>query len=333
MRPSTSEIYARQPAVQPSGGKPLKPMPRGVVPISFVSRTAVALARIQLPWVTSFGCVDSWELIEATKGTYDWSFIDAEVNRAQVEGKTLVVRLKTNFDGGSTGNPDWLWTDASPPGPCLKRSIADGVNTYDAYEPWLTTWQAPFATFLRAFAERYEGNQTVAVVYVGGYNMKATEITAANGGLTWDSGYDRGAWAARIIETLDLYARLFPTTRIQFAGGHTIIPSGTWYDIFDASLNILRTRRYRNLILGLNNMDDNLHAVHVITHNMVQTSPVPRFFEIDSLTAATEAKALIAANDSIAKGASYILVANEDWTADANWASSGVLDWPRYGYP
>jgi hypothetical protein len=132
---------------------------------------------------------DEWKLIEPTPGSYDFDWLDGQIDRAKGLGKQITL-------GVYTGNNSPTWLDASR---------VDNVPI-----PWDPDVTVAHNQMVAELGERYRGETAIAAVHISGPATDHSLEMHYPNGLTNVPGYSD----ARIVDTwkaaIDAYAGAFP---------------------------------------------------------------------------------------------------------------------------
>ncbi len=141
----------------------------------------------------------AWLVLNPAEGIYDWSALDAELERAVSQGKQYSFRVQT-MSGGTFGGekvPDWVLRAGA-------TLTASGGPDYSN-----CTYQEKWAEFVDALIARYDGNLSIAYIDISGYGDfnewswgDQTEWDDA-----WATASITGAYDPADFETLDGQAR------------------------------------------------------------------------------------------------------------------------------
>jgi len=182
-----------------------------------------------------------WNEIEASPGTFDWSFVDNEIAKAVTYGKKVSLQ--------PLGEPDWM------AGLGVEQYYYIDNNTYHSTYGqvvsnsivWDPIYVARYQNFIHAMAVKYAGNPTVSYVNtVGGYFSRGFPTTVVTDTTTLATApfyiafpYNADTLAILIEAQIDYYMSLFPNTPLWCsvdyvpfelqASGHTINYLATLY--------------------------------------------------------------------------------------------------------
>jgi len=118
------------------------------------------------PDVDGISLRTGWEHVEPSDGSYDWSYLDAEIAKAKNAGKKVLIRV---IDSG-TNIPAWVIAESKAAGePTFSFKISDPYASHNGKvitQPvfWAPTLLANKAKLMAAFGARYNANPTVAIV-------------------------------------------------------------------------------------------------------------------------------------------------------------------------
>ncbi len=159
----------------------LKPQPSGIydllvgAPITgMVDLTNNPL--LDNPNVDGYRFKSGWARIQPDgPDTYNWDQIDAAIAIAAAHGKKLSISI-----GAGIVTPDWVYN--TPPlvykYPIIETDPATGLSIGNEPLPWDTAYQAKWATFLAAYAARYDKNPNCSYIVMGGF-MQVITMTLA----------------------------------------------------------------------------------------------------------------------------------------------------------
>ncbi|MEK7636063.1 MAG: fibronectin type III domain-containing protein [Patescibacteria group bacterium] len=125
------------------------------------------------PYVDGLAIRTVWELIEPLEGQYNWSFIDAAINQAQMLGKKASLSI-----AAGKHTPDWVYNygiqtfrfiDGNP---YHKNDFCNEIIIPVPYDPiYLAKWK----NFVRAFGARYNSNPIIVKIRITGVNESTAE--------------------------------------------------------------------------------------------------------------------------------------------------------------
>lgn len=163
-----------------------------------------------------------WDKIEPEAGRYNWAHLDEGLAQAERSGKAVSFSI-----GAGMATPAWVYGQGvgkfqftPPPNPGTGQSPGDMVMPL----PWDERFQAEWGKFIRATAERYDGNPRVAYIVMAGFGplietflvkfpQDMARIQAMGGTEKWVSASER---------IIDLYAAAFKKTPFFIAMGEPI---------------------------------------------------------------------------------------------------------------
>lgn len=105
--------------------------------------------------------VHTWKSIEPTKGTYDWSQIDADIAWAEQTGKQVALHLLWGY------NPPWLAAECPTVSIAWQPPFGKAQVTVMAI-PWTLSYLERVGAVIAAYGARYEGNPRVSHIAMAG---------------------------------------------------------------------------------------------------------------------------------------------------------------------
>jgi hypothetical protein len=149
-----------------------------------------------------------WAFIEPEEGRFNWEMLDTPAQRWIGKGKTTAFRITATENWMPSGTPEWVYRAGA------KYEKVDSFLEPDYGDP---VFLEKVENFVRAMAERYDGDPSTAFVDVGHFGMWGeghTVITTPKHGKSW--GLDV------MQKHIDLYCRHFKKTLLcisdDFAG-------------------------------------------------------------------------------------------------------------------
>jgi Beta-galactosidase len=174
-----------------------------------------------------------WSQLEQQDGQYNWSQIDRDMQPWVAHGKKVIVRISTAgwkqwqppYSG--QGTPQWVF----------KKGVSSVTENDGAIKPqyWNPTFLQYLSTFVRAFANRYDGNAHIMAVEIGvgdgGETSPDTHFNSNPGILQkWKSiGYTNAVWWSTIQRIITIYTSSFHSTRLAIMPNSSFIASNTGY--------------------------------------------------------------------------------------------------------
>ena len=148
----------------------------------------------------------AWSYLEPQEGKFNWSIVDTPAGRWIAKGKQVAFRISCSESGRDQpyATPEWV-RKAGAKG--YRFTPGKGINPDGAI--WEPDYGDPIfleklGNFLKAAAERYDGNPEVAFIDVGSYGV-------------WGEGHTfsstRLVYPAEVVRKhIDLYRKYFPNT-------------------------------------------------------------------------------------------------------------------------
>jgi hypothetical protein len=124
--------------------------------------TPAPTAILSSPLITGISLRTKWTTVENSENTYDWSFIDGEVTKATLAGKSILLRAIS----GGVNVPDWVY-----PKGAQKFSYIDMNSNHPTYGqamtmavPWDPVFLQEKIRFIQAAGVKYSNNSNIKVV-------------------------------------------------------------------------------------------------------------------------------------------------------------------------
>lgn len=185
----------------------LKPALRGLV-----TTNPAYLSKI--PYAEFCSSKPRWSDIEIAPGVYDFAAVDAML------AANPTVKFRLRFMAGIHA-PQWV---KGRSGGAIQHD-PNGPNGGTGLVPrfWTDAYFVDYMAFMRAVAEKYEGNPQVVeipnslttTVYAEPFILAADAATIDR---YWQAGYRRDLVEANLRRSVDWMMTLFPTTRVSLAG-------------------------------------------------------------------------------------------------------------------
>jgi hypothetical protein len=156
-------VAKRYPKLQPA------PFGRGVFAQVRTTRKPTSPDKIEewstTPFIAGAQLSYSWADLEPTEGRYRWDLVESDLEPWAREGKKCWIEIRTaekrDREGGR-GTPRWVFEKGIP------KVGAEGTATYPVF--WDDGYQRLWATFVRAFAKRFDGDPRLEFISTGGYS-------------------------------------------------------------------------------------------------------------------------------------------------------------------
>jgi hypothetical protein len=149
-----------------------------------------------------------WNKVEGVKGQFDWSFLDEGVALAKVSNKKISITIIAGIY-----SPAWVYTDGAA------QFAITHVGVMPS--PWDPVFQADWAAFISAFAQRYDSVPEVAYITMSGPG-RGEELYFVE---TKDDVADLNAvggvqiWVTAAEKIADMYGSTFKQTPVLYATG------------------------------------------------------------------------------------------------------------------
>jgi hypothetical protein len=149
----------------------------------------------------------AWKQLESSKGRYDFSIIESDLNYLNSRNRRLFIQLQdATFSPEYNAVPDYLLSDEFDGGAVLQR----GDNEDDGWtaKRWNEAVQERFAALLFELGERFDGR-------IEGINLQETAIGVTN---ELDSSFTPVKYVAALKTNLLALKKAFPrSTTMQYA--------------------------------------------------------------------------------------------------------------------
>lgn len=163
---------------------------------------------------------ETWSKLEPSDGTFDWSFLDAQVASAKAAGKAIELRVADSYDG----RPAWVMSGVTQVYKYLD------TNTYhSSYNqiltipcPWDTFYLAKKKAMIAAVGARYNSNANVKIVSFGIANAHSDDWAMPHDTATeladWvTAGYTTAKLVGSCNEIIDAAMNAFPSKLAYFS--------------------------------------------------------------------------------------------------------------------
>ena len=142
-----------------------------------------------------------WSSVQPQKNKFVWEILDTPAQRWIDKGKKIAIRISATESWMYYATPKWVFDDGVPGFECDHEVR---LKEPDYGHP---VFLEHVENFVRAMAERYDGNPNVAFIDLGHYGMWGeghTVITSPKHGKTWDIEVQK--------KHIDIYCRHFKKT-------------------------------------------------------------------------------------------------------------------------
>jgi hypothetical protein len=164
-------------------------------------------AFLQNPRFSGAQIMYAWEQLESSKGHYDFSIIEDDLNYLRSQNRRLFIQLQdATFNPKYKGVPAYLLSDEYDGGAIMQR----GENGDEGWtvKRWNPAVQERFAALLMALGERFDGR-------IEGINLQETAIGVTN---ERDSSFTPVKYVAALKTNLVALKKAFPrSTTMQYA--------------------------------------------------------------------------------------------------------------------
>lgn len=169
-------------------------------------RDAAACARLLAdPRIDGIVAGDSWDRLEAVRGSHDWSRIDAALTEARRAGKQATLHLFPAYFGRP---PAWLRGS----GAAFFRAALPGGRAVEAPVPWDGVFLDHWSALISALAAHLDATGLLPAVHAISVAAPVPEMTMAwcRDGRLGDVVYDRAAYLAAWKRMVGVYHRALP---------------------------------------------------------------------------------------------------------------------------
>ena len=198
---------------------------------AFSSGNSAALATD--PDVAGTSLVYYWAQLEPQQGVYRWDLVDKDIAPWAAAGKKVILRVAAagwaSWDktaNSAHGTPAWVYAQG------VKSVTEKDGAVLPQY--WNPAFQSDLATFVHAFAARYDGNPHVALidaaVGIGGETKPDSEKNPNLTALWHTVGYSDPLWWATVAQTISLYTSSFHTTPVAVMPDKTFLDGAPGYN-------------------------------------------------------------------------------------------------------
>ncbi|MDP3735346.1 MAG: beta-galactosidase [bacterium] len=200
--------------------------PRGVFVL--IGRAATPAAVLANPSIAGLVFNRQWELIETSKGTYDWGGLDSQISQAAAAGK--MVRIGIAIGGQHT--PKWVFDEGVTTISFIDRNEFH-QDTYNTSVEIPLFWDPTYLALKKAFIEvagaRYNKNPDVHLVTAACVNPNTDDwvlpARTAKDIQDWkNAGYSSDKIIDACKQIMDATVAAFPNKTIFMAVGP--IPAG-----------------------------------------------------------------------------------------------------------
>lgn len=161
----------------------------------------------------------TWRELEPSEGNYQWQILDDYIGRWAGTGKKIIPHIVIVHN--TTANP--TYPNAVPQyvydaGADFFTVEAQGT-TYVRPVPWDPVFLGKFATFIQAFAARYDGHPEIWNVDITLGRFSTTHLSTAQSSEFQDylaKGYTEQRWSDAIREAVAIYSNAFASTPLRF---------------------------------------------------------------------------------------------------------------------
>jgi len=215
----------------------LKPMLGGLMTRGVPNST-------QAPYLGGFDVVENWADLEPSRGTYDFSFIEARLATARKYGMGIRFRFLAGVNA-----PAWAKAIGGAPMPAYdhQQKVTTTIGRF-----WTGEYQTAWREAQSVLAARYDADPTVREINVSGTGVISAEVmllmskdvvpsTGRTNGSYWlANGYTEAARQAALRADIDFMAARWQHTRLELGldGMQTLDASGRTSSSTSAALSM-----------------------------------------------------------------------------------------------
>jgi hypothetical protein len=155
----------------------------------------------------------NWAKVEPAEGQYDWSYLDEGVALAGSNQKPVSITIVAGLN-----SPSWIYKVGAKP------FHITGLG--DMPQPWDPIFQQYWSAFVAAFAAKYNTNEWVSYVTMGGPG-RTEELYMCNGPVDVQEFYRLGgltAWETAAENICQFYGQQFTGTPFLYSTGQPVPP-------------------------------------------------------------------------------------------------------------
>jgi len=181
-----------------------------------------------------------WSVIQPRKNQFAWEILDTPAQRWIDKGKKIALRINATESWMFYATPKWVYDDGVPGFECDHETR---IKEPDYGDP---LFLEHVENFVRAMADRYDGNPNVAFIDVGHYGMWGeghTVITTPKHGKSWDIEV--------LKKIIDIFCRNFKKTLLCISddyAGHDL--RGDRFPIMDYAFSRGVTMRDDSILVS-----------------------------------------------------------------------------------
>lgn len=151
-------------------------------------------------WVAGLSARFTWNYLEPKQDQYNWSVIDNVIARAKKYSKKIMLRVTAGIN-----TPGWVFANGAQYIPATVDNNYLKVPVF--WDPiYLESW----CNFIRALADRYEGNADVIGIQMAGAGLVA-EMSIYVPDIDWTQhGYSVDNYVSAWKKIIDAYRTSFP---------------------------------------------------------------------------------------------------------------------------
>jgi hypothetical protein len=163
---------------------------------------------LQNPRFSGAQIMYAWDQLEGSKGHYDFSIIEGDLNYLRSQNRRLFIQLQdATFNTEYKGVPAYLLSKEFDGGAVMQRGENGEADGWTA-KRWNAAVQERFAALLMALGERFDGR-------IEGINLQETAIGVTN---EQDSSFTPVKYLAGLKANLVALKKAFPrSTTMQYA--------------------------------------------------------------------------------------------------------------------
>jgi hypothetical protein len=179
--------------------------------------TTHSTANIQNPNVAGAEIHLPWSMLEPSKGTFDYRFLDSFLASWGAAGKKVTLSVKTSPDGAEvnpyagSSTPQWVYAEGAKSVTVNQGGVAQQIPLL-----WDPIFLNEYQTFIQQFAARYDGNPAIEYIIVGPGVFNSTRaIYPGNIDILRQAGYTDKLWFQTNMQVMGWYQSGFQMTHLS----------------------------------------------------------------------------------------------------------------------
>jgi len=178
------------------------------------------------PYTAGVSVRTEWWTLEPTDNSYDWSYIDSFIARAESYNKKIMLRVRPAWQ-----TPAWVYGAGAAEIWYYERNDSDNLNRMPL--PWDPVYLEKWTEFVAALGARYDNHPTVAHILITGCSRSDCEMYLPTPGdlqagqPTWEqAGYSPGVMIDAWKQVIDAWVAAFPNTLLSISCSTVLYDDG-----------------------------------------------------------------------------------------------------------